>query len=55
MYGGRIVSEGSPSGLKQEVEQEAGVLLELITDKKQLVRKENFFNRERWDATDQII
>jgi len=33
MYGGRIVSEGSPSGLKEEVEQEAGVLLELITDK----------------------
>jgi ABC-2 type transport system ATP-binding protein len=33
MYGGRIVSEGSPFGLKQEVEQEAGVLLELITDK----------------------
>ncbi len=32
MYGGRIVSEGAPSRLKEEVEQEAGVLLELITD-----------------------
>lgn len=31
MYGGRIVSEGSPSHLKKGVEQEAGVLLELLT------------------------
>jgi len=46
MYGGRIVSEGSPSGLKEEVEQEAGVLLELITDKPvftvSLLEKEGF-------------
>lgn len=31
MYGGRIVSDGPPSRLKEEVEQEAGVLLELTT------------------------
>ncbi|MDR4483766.1 MAG: ATP-binding cassette domain-containing protein [Nitrospirales bacterium] len=31
MDGGRIVSEGSPSHLKEEVEREAGELLELMT------------------------
>lgn len=37
MYGGRIVSEGSPSHMKQQVEKEAGVVLELTTDQPALV------------------
>jgi ABC-2 type transport system ATP-binding protein len=33
MYSGRIVSEGSPGDMKHQVEQEAGHLLELVTDR----------------------
>lgn len=32
MYAGRVVSEGSPSEMKEEVQREAGVLLELVTE-----------------------
>lgn len=32
MYAGRIISEGTPSSLKAQVEMEAGVLLELVTN-----------------------
>ena len=37
MYAGRIVSEGSPSGMKEQVESEAGVLLEVITNQPAVV------------------
>ena len=33
MYAGRIVAEGSPEAMKQQVEGEAGSLLELTTDR----------------------
>ncbi|HEU4503929.1 MAG TPA: ATP-binding cassette domain-containing protein [Nitrospira sp.] len=33
MYAGRIVAEGSPEAMKQQVEREAGSLLELTTDR----------------------
>jgi drug efflux transport system ATP-binding protein len=32
MYAGRVISEGAPSFMKAQVEKEAGVLLELITN-----------------------
>ena len=32
MYGGRIVAEGSPAAMKDQVELEAGQLLEVLTD-----------------------
>ena len=37
MYAGRIVSEGSPSGMKAHVESEAGVLLDVTTDQPAVV------------------
>ncbi len=32
MYAGRVVAEGSPTDMKQQVEQQAGHLLEVVTD-----------------------